>query len=312
LPPRPLAPLVIISASMRIRILFSFVLIALASSAAAQDGAALYKSSCAFCHDGGVPRAPNLEALRAMTPQRILASMETGLMIAMAHNRTVDERRAVAEFASGKSFGATFDRTPAPKAMCTASAKTAADPVAGPGWSGWGRDAVNTRFQDARNAGIAAADVPKLKVKWAFGFPGEVMATGATTVSGGRVFVGSVVGRVYALNAATGCIHWYFDAEGGVRSAISVARLEGTPARYAAFFGDSRANAYAVDAATGALLWKVKLDEFPSARVTGSPVFHRGRLYVPMASGEEGSGSSPTNECCKFRGNLTALDAATG
>jgi polyvinyl alcohol dehydrogenase (cytochrome) len=293
-------------------LVFASLLLGSAGAAFAQDGAALYKSSCAFCHDGGVPRAPNLEALRAMTPQRILASMETGLMIAMAHNRTVDERRAIAEFASGKRFGVVFDRTPAQKAMCAADVKTPADPLAGPSWSGWGRDSVNTRFQDAPNAGISAADVPRLKVKWAFGFPGEVMSTGAATVAGGRVFVGSVAGRVYALNAATGCIHWYFDAEGGVRSAISVARLDGTPASYAAFFGDSRANAYALDATTGALLWKVKVDQFPSARITGSPVFHRGRLFVPMASGEEGSGSSPTYECCKFRGNLTALDAATG
>jgi polyvinyl alcohol dehydrogenase (cytochrome) len=299
------------SAAMRIILALAF-LAAAATPVLAQDGGALYKSACAFCHDAGVPRAPNAEALRAMTPQRILASMETGPMIAMVHNRTVAERRAIAEFASGKKFGVEFDRTPAPKAMCTASVKPPADPTAGPAWSGWGRDAVNTRFQDAQTAGLTAADVPKLKVKWAFAFPGEVMSTGAATVTGGRLFVGSVAGRVYALNAATGCIHWYFDAEGGVRSAISVARLDGTPVRYAAFFGDNRANAYAVDATTGTLIWKTKVDEFTGARVTGSPVYHRGRLFVPMASGEEGSGSSPTYECCKFRGSLTALDATTG
>src|SRR5687768_16928755 len=127
--------------TMSARALFAGLLAMLPGIASAQDGAALYKSSCAFCHDGGVPRAPNLEALRAMTPQRILASMETGLMIAMAHNRTVDERRAISEFASGKTFGITFDRTPAAKAMCTAAVKTPADPLAGPNWSGWGRDA---------------------------------------------------------------------------------------------------------------------------------------------------------------------------
>jgi polyvinyl alcohol dehydrogenase (cytochrome) len=298
---------------MRFRIALAIALLAtLAASASAQDGAALYKTSCAFCHDAGTPRAPALEALRAMSPQRILASMETGPMIAMVHNRTVAERRAIAEFASGRSFGVPFDRTPAPKAMCTAAVKVAADPVSGPTWSGWGRDIVNTRFQDAKTAGMTAADVPRLRVKWAFGFPGEVMATGAPTLAGGRVYVGSVAGRIYSLNAATGCIHWFFDADGGVRSAISVARLEGTPARYAAFFGDNRAQVYAVDATTGALIWKVKIDDFPGARVTGSPTYHRGRLYVPMASGEEGSATVSTYECCKFRGHLTALDAATG
>jgi polyvinyl alcohol dehydrogenase (cytochrome) len=288
------------------------LLLGSAATVFAQDGAALYKSSCAFCHDAGIPRAPSLEALRGMSADRILASMETGPMIAMAHNRTVAERRAIAEFASGKRFDFPFDRTPAPKAMCTASTETPADPLAGPGWNGWGSDLTNSRFQDARDAGLSAADVPRLKVKWAFAFPGEVQSTAHATIAGGRVYVGSISGRVYALNAASGCIHWYFDAESGVRSAISIARLDGTPARYAAFFGDARANAYAVDATTGRLLWKTKVDEFPGARATGSPLFYRGRLYVPMASGEEGSATVATYECCKFRGSLSALDAATG
>jgi polyvinyl alcohol dehydrogenase (cytochrome) len=60
------------------------------------------------------------------------------------------------------------------------------------------------------------------------------------------------------------------------------------------------------------LLWKTKIDNHPVARVTGSPVFHNGRLYVGVASGEETSGSVPDYECCRFRGSLVALSAATG
>jgi polyvinyl alcohol dehydrogenase (cytochrome) len=48
------------------------------------------------------------------------------------------------------------------------------------------------------------------------------------------------------------------------------------------------------------------------ARVTGSPVVHNGRLYVGTASGEETAGAVAEYECCKFRGSLLALDAATG
>jgi polyvinyl alcohol dehydrogenase (cytochrome) len=80
----------------------------------------------------------------------------------------------------------------------------------------------------------------------------------------------------------------------------------------AAFFGDARGNAYALDAATGRLLWKTRVESFPAARITGSPVFHNGRLYVPVASSEEGSGSLPDYECCRFRGSIVALDGATG
>ena len=82
--------------------------------------------------------------------------------------------------------------------------------------------------------------------------------------------------------------------------------------RAAAFIGDRAANVYAVDAGTGELLWKTTVDTHPVARVTGSPVFHNGRLYVPVASGEEGAGAISSYECCRFRGSLVALDGATG
>src|SRR6202011_2701933 len=75
---------------------------------------------------------------------------------------------------------------------------------------------------------------------------------------------------------------------------------------------DQKAYAYAVDAVTGKLLWKTRVEEFPAAVITGSPTLHEGRLYVPVSSGEEVSGGSPDYECCKFRGSLSALDAATG
>jgi polyvinyl alcohol dehydrogenase (cytochrome) len=132
-------------------------------------------------------------------------------------------------------------------------------------------------------------------------------------VAGGRVLVGSQSGNVYALSAATGCVHWFFQAAAPVRAAVTVGRIEANGrSRTAAFIGDRAANVYAVDAGTGELLWKTTVDTHPVARVTGSPVFHNGRLYVPVASGEEGAGAIASYECCRFRGSLVALDAATG
>ena len=69
---------------------------------------------------------------------------------------------------------------------------------------------------------------------------------------------------------------------------------------------------YAVDAASGKLLWKTKVDNYPVARVTGSPTLYRNVLYVPVASGEEGAGASPIIECCKFRGAVVALRTQDG
>jgi len=114
---------------------------------------------------------------------------------------------------------------------------------------------------------------------------------------------------VYALDAATGCIDWMFKADAPVRSAISIGPLG---ARWAAYFGDQKAQAYAVNAASGALQWKVRVEDHPAAMITGAPALYQGRLYVPDSSYEEVTGAAPNYECCKFRGAVSALDAATG
>jgi polyvinyl alcohol dehydrogenase (cytochrome) len=287
------------------------LVLCLAAPALAQDGGALYKEHCAGCHNGSIDRAPSLELLRAMTPQRILEVLEFGSMVSMTHGRTTAERRVLAEFASGKPLGERFTIEPAPKAMCRTVAPFSIEPSQ-PVWNGFGQNLSNTRFQPA-STGLSGADVPRLKLKWAFGLPGDVQSWAGLTVVGGRVFTGSIAGNVYSLDARTGCVFWAFDAGAIVRTAVSVGRIgSGEPARYAAYFGDARGNAYAVDAGTGRLLWKVSVESYPSARLTGSPVLHRGRLYVPVSSSEEGAGSLPGYECCRFRGSVVALDAESG
>ena len=89
-------------------------------------------------------------------------------------------------------------------------------------------------------AGLTAAQVPRLKLKWAFGFPGDVAADAQPTVVGGRVFVGSQSGNVYALSAETGCVHWFFPASASVRAAVTVGRVETNAGLVdAAFIGDT-------------------------------------------------------------------------
>jgi polyvinyl alcohol dehydrogenase (cytochrome) len=69
---------------------------------------------------------------------------------------------------------------------------------------------------------------------------------------------------------------------------------------------------YAVDPADGSLIWSRKVEEHPSGRVTGTPAVFENRVYVPLASGEEGQGGNAQYECCTFRGSMVALDAGTG
>ena len=61
------------------------------------------------------------------------------------------------------------------------------NPMTGSNWNGWGDNTNNTRFQDGAAAGFTAAQVSRLKVKWAFGFPGDLDANAQPTIVGGRV-----------------------------------------------------------------------------------------------------------------------------
>src|SRR5439155_13599098 len=86
----------------------------------------------------------------------------------------------------------------------------------------------------------------------------------------------------------------------------------GAAGKYLAFVGDSRSNVYALDAATGDQIWTRQIEDHRSSNITGTPALYEGRLYVPVASLEEGMGGNATYECCTFRGSLVALDAGTG
>ncbi len=274
----------------------------------------LFENHCAQCHAAPAPdsRTPNREDLARRTPEAVLEAISTGPMAAMARDLSSEQKRTLAEYVVGRRLGSNSsgDASKMPN-RCAATA--IADPTKGPGWNGWGADAGNTRYQPASAAGLTAAQVPRLKLKWAFGFPNAGSMYSQPTVAGGRVYASSDTGIVYSLNAATGCVYWSFHAQSGVRTAITIAAVEGSkPARYAAYFGDVKANVYAVDAATGKLIWTKKSDTHPIARITGAPVLHEGRLYVPVASLEEMTGGDPGYECCTFRGSIVAYNASSG
>lgn len=290
------------------------LIFATAASAQTPNPAAIYKDRCASCHEPGpgadATRAPSRETLRSRTVQQILASLEPGgTMAANATGLSTAEKQAIASLLSDTAGNAAANPT---VGACPAGG-TLPDHTSMPMWNGWGNDASNARFQNAKSAGLTAADVPMLTLKWAFGFPGSTSASGQPTVAAGRVFVGNTNGMIYALDAKTGCTHWSFKADGGVRTAISIASvtIDGAP-RTIAMFGDIRATAYGLDAQSGTQLWKTKVDTHAMARVTGAPSYYNDRLYVPVSSIEEVAGARPDYQCCTFRGSVVALDAATG
>ncbi|RXT52356.1 PQQ-binding-like beta-propeller repeat protein [Bradyrhizobium betae] len=281
-----------------------------APAMAQQDGAALYATHCAQCHDGrdAQSRAPARGAMQAMSFDHVLGILTSGSMAAMAKDRSDVERRAIASFVTGKAAtGAAADA----EGRCTQAAGSFTQSLDGPRWNGWGVDPANSRFQPADMAGLTAEQVPRLRLKWAYAFPGASLSFAPPTVVGGLLFIGGTDRKVHALDARSGCTLWTLATDAAVRAAISFAPLPGSD-QFAIFFGDLRANAYAVNALTGALIWKTKVEEHPGARITGAPTLHAGVLYVPVSSLEEASGSQPTYECCTFRGSVVALEAATG
>jgi polyvinyl alcohol dehydrogenase (cytochrome) len=273
---------------------------------AQQTGAALYAQNCSQCHDATTQtnRVPGRAALQQMSFEHVLRTITSGSMAEMTNGRTDEERKAIAAFVTGRN-------SESAKAEVTAACAERRLTFDGPRWNGWGADLNNSRFQPAGAARLAPDQVPKLQLKWAFAFAAAPSANAQPTVIGGVLFVGGPDSKVHALDAKTGCTIWTYATKAPVRTAISFGQLAGSD-QFAVFFGDVRAHAYAVNAATGAPLWKVKVDDHPAARVTGTPVFFSGVVYVPVSSIEEATGSRPTYECCTFRGSIVALDAATG
>jgi polyvinyl alcohol dehydrogenase (cytochrome) len=282
------------------------------ATGAASLGERIFEQHCAACHSGFLgSRAPSRQVLGGFPPRSIIQALTTGLMRVQGYPLSGEQRRAVSEFLTGSSSGATLAATPVGRCR---EQPAMGDPSRQPQWSGWGNGAQNTSFQPTDAAGLTASTVGELQLRWAFGFPDSFSAWAQPVVASNRVFVGSQAGIFYALSAQTGCIYWEFAADAGVRSAATVVPLHADApsgdSRLAVLFGDGAANAYALDAQTGELIWKTRVDDHPQARITGSPVAHRGRYFVPMSSWS--TVTEPTEECCTFRGSLSALDIATG
>ena len=134
------------------------------------DGSKVYEQRCAACHNGNVPRAPQLNVLRQKNPEDILGALLTGPMTFLGMGMPDAERRAVAEYIAGKPLGEEQLKATATN-LCSQAPGEFSVSDRDPHWNGWGASLANTRFQAAEHAGLSAQQVPNLKLKWAFGYP---------------------------------------------------------------------------------------------------------------------------------------------
>lgn len=273
------------------------------------EGESLYKQRCSVCHDNPQDRTPPLFLIRRRSAEDVVQTLTSGSMRQQASGLSADQIRQIAIFLTGKQPGAGLPTN--------LNANACKDPFGtlnlnAPQWNGWGRDLENSRYQP--KPGIRTEDVPRLKVKWAFAHPGP-MATGQPTIIGDRLFLTTELGIIFALNAQTGCTYWTMNAGAAVRAAMTVGALRAGAipgSKFALYFGDEKSNVQALDATTGKLLWKTKIEDHLLSRITGAPILYQNRLYVPVSSFEETAGRDPKYECCKFRGSVVALDAVSG
>lgn len=297
---------------MRHVCLLALIMPVLSAPLFAQDGAAIYKERCASCHDMPEGRVPALSAIKAMSGEAIYIALTNGGMKTQAQGLSTAQIFTLLGFIAptgGSGGGPASDLTRTCKTDSSFGAAVFKTAMNAPRWNGWSTSAANSRFQDAGSAGLTASNVPALKLKWAFNLGAVTMARSQPTVVGGRVFIGTLAGAFYSLDANTGCTHWGFKSLAPVRSGAALGEANGTPA---VFFGDGGATVHALNAATGEEIWKVRPVDHFTTMITATPQVYDGVVYQAFSSFEEGLGPDPTYQCCTFRGSIVALDAATG
>jgi len=269
-------------------------------------GADLFAQNCAVCHLHGVSGAPDKALLNQMPPAAIYNALTRGAMVGQGARLSDDERKRVVAFLAGDAPIASSH----PLLRCEA-----------PPWqnqpipsrtTAWGVDAHNARSVPAEDALLSKSEVKNLTLDWSFVFADSIKVRSQPVVVGGVLFVGGQDGTVFALDAGSGCVFWTFQAAAEIRGAVVYGAESGQSAAQL-YFGDVFANVYSLDARTGSLQWKVRVDDQPTARIVGSVLLASDHLYVPVGSwGEEIAAASSDFACCTFRGSMVALDRRSG
>jgi polyvinyl alcohol dehydrogenase (cytochrome) len=274
-------------------------------AAPASNGSEIFEQRCKSCHDPAIERAPGRAELAARPRADIVLALTSGIMAPMAQGLSAEQIQSVAAYLTPETRFPAAPSTPAVAAdrMC------AVNPPIKAGrndWSSAGFDDESSRYQS--NPGLKAADVPKLKLKWAFSMSGG----GQPTVIGDWLFTTNRSGKFYALDAKTGCVHWVVN-DVVSRTTPLVVRDSISPSGWATFVAVASRVVRAFDAQTGAEIWKSEvLESHQSSVLSGSPVISGARIFVPISSIEEATAMRRDYVCCTFRGSLAALDVKTG
>jgi polyvinyl alcohol dehydrogenase (cytochrome) len=272
-----------------------------ASASVPEDMAALYKATCAICHEVPETKAPPTDTLRRLPAANILMAMEFGKMQPQASVLKQEQRVKLAKWLAA-------DEDAKRDAWIAAKACAKETPVPVTGRANWGLGRENTRA--AEGVRIDRDNVGRLELAWSVALPSVTTMRSQPVVAGDTVFLGSKGAHLLALDRRTGCVRWSLATDAPVHSALT---LDATPDGVATlFFADEMATVYAVNATNGQVRWKEHVKWFPTSIVSGPATYFDGRLYVPLSSFEVAAAGLPTHECCRTHGGIAALDATTG
>ena len=291
---------------VRVAVVFLAIFSSYASTENSADespsGEELYLEHCDSCHATLSHQVPSEASLRTMSRQAITRAMQSGVMKLQAQNLSGLEIDAIARYLSIEL-------------VAEVSSDVSCDGVQEfslePSWLGWGNSLTNDRTQTIELNESSPPNPQLLELAWTFAVPGADRMRSQPTVGGGVVFIGSQSGSVYALDAKLGCVWWTFHALSEVRGSIAV-ELGEEDLPESLYFGDFQGHIYKLEALTGKLVWRRRVDPHPLTTITGSPVLYEENLFIPLSSTEIVAAINSDYECCTFRGGIVAVDKASG
>jgi alcohol dehydrogenase (cytochrome c) len=193
-------------------------------------------------------------------------------------------------------------------AALTAALLAPAGAVGQPGEdAGW--PTVNGTLDGQRYSPLTQIDtknVKGLKVAWRF----RVKTLGSEdypVIVGRTAYVTASFGRIYAVDAVTGKQKWAANPGKQKLGGLVFSAVHGAPNRGVAvgagrvYSVTPNADLFALDQATGHLLWKTTVGNFLYLSESAAPIYYKGMVFVGSAGSESGA-----------RGFEAAYDAKTG
>jgi polyvinyl alcohol dehydrogenase (cytochrome) len=277
-------------------------------------GKAIYDRSCGACHNNPeATKAPAFDTLKRMRIQAISYALTQGKMQTQAAGLSESDRSVLIDYLVGREV---IDDNWTAKMMCTGN-RAKFDARAKSNVATFGFDLKNHRHLTKAQAGLSTADFSNLELAWAIGFPK------ATTMRSQAAIVGTTMylpvadnSRLFAFDiAGEPCIKWVYQSEIPLRTSAAFGELPASgknKARKVLAFGDLGSHVHLVDAETGQEIWRQHVGLFDLSLVTGTPVIHKDRVYVPISQYEITIAADNKHECCKTHGGVTALNIHDG